>query len=87
MGGYPGAATAALNTFGTAARNARLSARQLEDFAHRFTCKETWTLRGEAAKLELSLDRYLFEIIRHRRAALDLIRETVAAERPERVEV
>jgi hypothetical protein len=48
-------------------------------------------LRAEAASLDLTLPRYLCEVIRRRRA--DLIRlsvqaeQTVAAERPEGVEV
>jgi hypothetical protein len=69
----------------TAARNSRLTDRQLADFGDRFSCGEILKLRAEAAALGLTLPQYLCEAVRHRRA--DLIRETVAAERPEGVEV
>lgn len=57
------------------ARNARLTSRQLADFADRILPGDVNKLRHEAAALELSLPRYLEEIIRHRRA--DLIRQSV----------
>lgn len=82
MGGHSGATAA--NAM-TAARNTRLTIRQLADFGDRLSCREICKLRAEAAELELTLPRYLCEIVRHRR--VDLIRETVAAERPEGVEV
>lgn len=64
-----------MTTLGAAARNARLTDRQLADFADRVKCAEVLKLRVEAAELDLPLPRYLAEIIAHR--PVDLIRQSV----------
>jgi hypothetical protein len=76
--GGVGLTVTALNILGATARNARMTARQLSDFGDRLTCKEIQDLRAEAASLDLTLPRYLCEVIRRRRA--DLIRLSVQAE-------
>jgi hypothetical protein len=70
--------TTALNILGTAARTARMTARQCEDFAARFSCGEIQQLRTEASELDVSLPRYLYEVVVRRRA--NLIRLAVEAE-------
>jgi hypothetical protein len=65
--GGVGLTVTALNILGATARNARMTARQ-----------EIQDLRAEAASLDLTLPRYLCEVIRRRRA--DLIRLSVQAE-------
>jgi hypothetical protein len=53
---------------GAAARNSRLTLRQLSDLVEYFNCQEVGELRAEAAEHDWPLSRYLAMIIRYRRA-------------------
>jgi hypothetical protein len=58
---------------GAAARNSRLTLRQLSDLVEYFNCQEVGELRAEAAEHDWPLSRYLAMVIKYRHA--DEIRE------------
>jgi hypothetical protein len=51
---------------GAAARNVKLTARQIEDLSYRLTVGEILQLRRESAALDLTLPQYIEQIIRSR---------------------